>query len=93
MIDIIYELLTIEILFIIALFIKELGIAVYIYEEIYTNPKLKPFIKLFGDVLYMIGGGVIASVAYAYTTTMLGLQINPTVVGVLFITYGAYLKR
>jgi ABC-type multidrug transport system permease subunit len=92
MIEILLNLLTIELLLILTLFLRELGITAYIYEELYTHPSLKPFIKLFGDILYMVGGSVIGAVVYTFYTSTLGFQIIPAIVGFIFITYGAYLR-
>jgi ABC-type multidrug transport system permease subunit len=92
MLEILLNLLTIQILLILTLFLREIGITAYIYEELYTHPFLKSFIKLIGDILYMVGGSVIGAVVYTFYTSDLGFQILPTIVGFIFITYGAYLR-
>jgi hypothetical protein len=86
------EFLIIQILLIFILFLRELGIPKLIYEEFYTNPKLKYFIKYIGDVMYMVGGSIIGAVIYTFYTTTLGFQILPFIVGFIFVTYGAYLR-
>lgn len=87
-----YNLLIFELLVIAILFLKELGITLYIYEELYTNPKLKYVVKLTGDVLYMTGGSIAGAVIYAFYTSDVGFQIPAFIVGLIFIVYGAYLR-
>lgn len=93
MIELLINLLVIEVLLIIVLFLRELGITRYIYEELYTNPKLRQIVKLIGDVLYMVGGSIVGAVIYTFYTSTLGFQVLPFIVGVIFIAYGAYLRK
>jgi hypothetical protein len=86
------EFIIIQILFILILFLRELGITTLIYEEIITNPKTKPILKLLGDVLYMVGGSIIGAVVYTFYTSTIGFEILPFMVGLIFVGYGAYLR-
>ena len=59
------EYILYEVIFIFILLIKELGIPKLLYEELYTNPTARKLIPVFGDVIYMVGGSIIASSVYA----------------------------
>ncbi|WP_129085783.1 hypothetical protein [Malaciobacter mytili] len=74
------------------LLLRELGIPKLIYEELYTNPKLRTLIKVFGDVLYMVGGSIVGAAIYAYFVEV-KLYLTVLIIGIIFIVIGSYLKR
>lgn len=86
------ELIIFELFIIFMLFLRELGIPEKVYMEIYTNPTARKFLKVFGDVLYMIGGSIIAAVIYAYVTGT-GFYLLACIVGFAFVVLGAYLRK
>jgi hypothetical protein len=90
--EFITNILIVELIIILLLFLREIGVISYIYEELYTNPKMRYLIKLTGDVLYMVGGSIAGAVIYAFYTTDTGFQIPAFIVGLIFIAYGAYLR-
>lgn len=81
------------ILFIILLFLRELGVLRHIYEEFYTHPSTKTLIFISGDLLYVVGGSVIASVVFTLTTTPYGFCYGTFFVGITFIVLGLYLRK
>lgn len=90
--EFITNIIIVELLIILLLFLRELGFTTYIYEETITNPYTRNLVKYFGDVLYMVGGSVIGAVIYTFYTTSLGFQFIPTFIGVFLIIVGAYLR-
>ena len=88
------ELIIFELFVIFMLFLRELGIPKRIYEEIYTNPVTRKFLKVFGDVLYMIGGSIAAAVIYAYIVDINKVfYFTAFTVGLAFVLLGAYLRK
>lgn len=88
------ELIIFELFVIFMLFLRELGIPKRIYEEIYTNPVTRKLLKIFGDVLYMIGGSIVAAVIFAYIIdTEKVFYITAFIVGLAFVILGAYLRK
>lgn len=88
------ELIIFELFVIFMLFLRELGIPKRIYEEIYTNPVTRKLLKIFGDVLYMIGGSIVAAVIFAYIIdTEKVFYITAFIVGLVFVILGAYLRK
>ena len=87
------EIILIEITFIFMLFLRELGIPKLLYEELYTNPTARKLIPVFGDILYMVGGSIIASVVFAYILPPGIFSISALIVGILFASVGAYLRK
>ena len=88
------EIIIFELFVIFMLFLRELGIPKRIYEEIYTNPITRKFLKIFGDVLYMIGGSVAAAVIYAYIVDANKIfYFAAFAVGLSFVMLGAYLRK
>lgn len=87
------KILILEFLFIILLFLRELGVPRIIYEELYTNPKTRVLLSVFGDVLYIVGGSIIASVVYSYLTSGVILNIAALLVGISLTALGAYLRK
>lgn len=86
-------MLSIGVFLIFLLFLREVGIPKLIYEEIYTNPKTKKFILIFGDILYMVGGSIIASVAFAYIVPPYEFMPAPLAIGIAFAAVGSYLRK
>lgn len=88
------ELIIFELFIIFMLFLRELGIPKRIYEEIYTNPVTRKLLKIFGDVLYMIGGSIVAAVIFAYLIdTAKVFYFTAFIVGLAFVILGAYLRK
>lgn len=87
------ELVLLILLFIFILFIRELGIPKLLYEELYTNPTARKMIPVFGDVLYMVGGSIIASSVYALIEPTSTLSVSALLIGILFVMFGAYLRK
>lgn len=87
------EIILIEIILIFILFIRELGLPKLLYEELYTSPKARKMIPVFGDILYMVGGSIIASVVFAYIVPPGIFSISALIVGILFASIGAYLRK
>ena len=87
------ELVLLILLFIFILFIRELGIPKLLYEELYTNPTARKMIPVFGDVLYMVGGSIIASVVFAYIIPPCIFSFSALMIGISFVTVGAYLRK
>lgn len=88
------ELIILEIFFIFMLFLRELGIPKRVYEELYTNPKTRKLLKIFGDVLYMVGGSIVAAVIFAYIVDINKVfYVTAFIVGIAFVTLGAYLRK
>ena len=90
--EILLKSIILQILFIFLLLLNELGVLRRIYEELYTNPKTKVLIYVFGDVLYMVGGSILASATYAFLTKEAVDFTMTSVVGIIFVFVGAYLK-
>ncbi len=87
------KIVLIEIILIFILFIRELGLPKLLYEELYTNPTARKMIPVFGDILYMVGGSIIASVVFAYIVPPGIFSISALIVGILFASIGAYLRK
>ncbi|WP_418181285.1 hypothetical protein ACNSOL_12315 (plasmid) [Aliarcobacter lanthieri] len=87
------KIILIEIIFIFILFIRELGLPKLLYEELYTNPIARKMIPVFGDILYMVGGSIIASVVFAYILPPSIFSVSALMVGILFASIGAYLRK
>ena len=87
------EYILYEVIFIFILLIKELGIPKLLYEELYTNPTARKLIPVFGDVIYMVGGSIIASSVYALMEPTSTLSVSALLIGILFVMFGAYLRE
>lgn len=87
------EYILYEVIFIFVLLIKELGIPKLLYEELYTNPTARKLIPVFGDVIYMVGGSIIASSVYALIEPTSTLSASALLIGILFVMLGAYLRK
>ena len=87
------EYILYEVIFIFVLLIKELGIPKLLYEELYTNPTARKLIPVFGDVIYMVGGSIIASSVYALMEPTSTLSVSALLIGILFVMFGAYLRK
>jgi hypothetical protein len=87
------KLLLFEFAFVFLLTLRETGVTAYVYEVVYTHPAFERRVKLFGDVLYMVGGGVMTSVLFAALTSTDAFFLGTFVVGLLFTSLGAYLKK
>ena len=87
------KIILIEIILIFILFIRELGLPKLLYEELYTNPTARKMIPVFGDILYMVGGSIIASVVFAYIIPPGIFSSSALIVGILFASVGAYLRK
>jgi hypothetical protein len=87
------EYILYEVIFIFILLIKELGIPKLLYEELYTNPTARKLIPVFGDVIYMVGGSIIASSVYALMEPTSTLSVSALLIGILFVMFGAYLRK
>ena len=87
------EYILYEVIFIFILVIKELGIPKLLYEELYTNPTARKLIPVFGDVIYMVGGSIIASSVYALMEPTSTLSVSALLIGILFVMFGAYLRK
>ena len=87
------EYILYEVIFIFILLIRELGIPKLLYEELYTNPTARKLIPVFGDVIYMVGGSIIASSVYALMEPTSTLSVSALLIGILFVMLGAYLRK
>ncbi len=87
------EYILYEVIFIFILLIRELGIPKLLYEELYTNPTARKLIPVFGDVIYMVGGSIIASSVYALMEPTSTLSVSALLIGILFVMFGAYLRK
>ena len=87
------EYILYEVIFIFILLIRELGIPKLLYEELYTNPTARKLIPVFGDVIYMVGGSIIASSVYALIEPTSTLSVSALLIGILFVMFGAYLRK
>jgi hypothetical protein len=74
------------------LFLREIGLPKRIYEEIVTHPKLEGLLRIFGDILYMVGGSIVGAVIYTYFVEVIFYNIA-LIVGLLLIIMGAYLRK
>jgi len=85
------------ILLIFLLLLSELGILKYLYEEIYTHPKLRKFQKFIGDffadTLQVAGMSVVASVVFVALTTNGEFFYGTFAWGILSAIIGKYLKE
>lgn len=82
-----------QILFIILLLLRELGVLRHVYEELYTHPNTREIIVIIGDIFYMVGGSIMASVVYAFVATVVGFSYGAFAFGLAFTVVGAYLRR
>ncbi len=80
-------------LLILFILLDELDVPRHIYEELYTNPKTKKIVKIIGDIFYMIGGSIMASVVYALLATSIDFNAAAFTAGLILTAFGAYLKR
>lgn len=91
---ILIKIIIFELFVIFMLFLRELDIPIRIYEELYTNPITRKLLKVFGDVLYMIGGSIVAAVIFAYIIEVEKVfYFSAFIVGIIFVILGAYLRK
>lgn len=97
MIEIIGYLIVAQLVIIVLIFLYEIRDVILkaidrIYMEIVTHPKINTFMHLFGDALYMIGGGVFGSGTYEYMIHK-DIEWYALVCGIIMIIVGAYIKH
>ena len=86
------KLIILELFIILMLFLRELGLPRYLYEQLYTHPKTRVLISIFGDIIYGIGMSVDAAVIYAYFVEE-SFYLTAFIVGLAFCSVGAYLRK
>lgn len=72
--------------------IRHTGVLTKIYLELFTNPFTSKIIIIIGDVLYMVGGSVIAASIYALLETG-ETSFIAFFAGVFFTSIGSILKK
>ena len=88
-----FELICGQLLLILLILLDEMDVPRHIYEELYTNPKTENIVKIIGDIFYMVGGSIMASVVYALMATSVGFNAATFAAGFALTALGAYLKR
>lgn len=95
MVEIFLKIVLIELGIIFLLFLIEVGLLKLIdwaYMETVTHPNINTIMHLFGDSLYMIGGGVFGSGAYEYMIHK-NTEWYALVCGIIMIIAGAYIRH
>ena len=89
----IYKIFGGLILFTFLLALIDLGLLRHAYEELYTHPRADKIVNLFGDMFYVIGTSLVASVVFTLTTTNQGFFYGTFTIGLFFAIIGNYSKR
>lgn len=93
-IDTLINLIIFQVYFIVYLFLREVGLFLYIYESIYTHPLLTKYLNAIGDYFYGIGISVVGgAVVILFQEGSIKLFIVLMLIGKILVISGALLKN